>query len=45
MKCEICIDVDDLAMAVRFYGEGIGLSVVKHETEWAQLKVGSKQFG
>jgi predicted enzyme related to lactoylglutathione lyase len=42
MKCEICIDVDDLARAVRFYGEGIGLSIVKVEQEWAQLKIGEQ---
>lgn len=42
MKCEICIDVEDVAEAVRFYGEGIGLSVVKHEKEWAQLKLGEQ---
>jgi predicted enzyme related to lactoylglutathione lyase len=42
MKCEICIDVDDVAKAVRFHGEGIGLSVVKHEEEWAQLKLGEQ---
>jgi len=33
MKCESCIDVDDVARAVRFYGEGIGLPVVKQEQE------------
>src|SRR5258708_6968705 len=42
MKCEICIDVDDVARAVRFYAEGIGLSVVKAEQEWAQLKIGDQ---
>ena len=40
----ICIDVDDVAEAVRFYGEGIGLSIVKHEKEWAQLKLGEQTF-
>jgi catechol 2,3-dioxygenase-like lactoylglutathione lyase family enzyme len=39
MRCDICIDVDDVAAAVRFYGEGIGLEVVKQEPDWAQLKV------
>jgi extradiol dioxygenase family protein len=24
MRCDICIDVNDVAEAVRFYGEGIG---------------------
>lgn len=42
MKCEICIDVDDVAGAVRFYGEGIGLTVVKQEANWAQLKIGEQ---
>ena len=44
MKCEICIDVDDVVRAVRFYEEGIGLSVVKHEEEWAQLKLGEQKI-
>jgi len=39
VKCDICIDVDDVGRAVRFYGEGIGLAVVKQEADWAQLKV------
>jgi predicted enzyme related to lactoylglutathione lyase len=39
MKCEICIDVDDVDRAVQFYGRGIGLTVVKQEQDWAQLKV------
>ena len=42
MKLEICIDVDDVAAAVRFYGEGIGLSVVKQEEDWAQVKIGEQ---
>jgi catechol-2,3-dioxygenase len=42
MKCELCIDVDDVVRAVRFYGEGIGLSVVKREEDWAQLKLGEQ---
>jgi catechol 2,3-dioxygenase-like lactoylglutathione lyase family enzyme len=40
VKCEICIDVDDVAREVHFYGDGIGLSVVKQESEGAQMKVG-----
>jgi catechol 2,3-dioxygenase-like lactoylglutathione lyase family enzyme len=40
VKCEICIDVDDVAHAVHFYGDGIGLPVIKQEPEWAQLKIG-----
>jgi len=42
MKCEICIDVDDVSHAVRFYAEGIGLTVVKQEADWAQLKLGEQ---
>jgi len=42
VKCDICIDVDDVGRAVRFYGESIGLSVVKQEADWAQLKVGDQ---
>ena len=42
MRCDICIDVDDVAAAVRFYGEGIGLEVVKQEPDWAQVKVGEQ---
>jgi predicted enzyme related to lactoylglutathione lyase len=42
MKCDICIDVNDVAEAVRFYGEGIGLSVVKQDQEWAQMKIGEQ---
>ena len=40
MKCDICIDVNDVAEAVRFYGEGIGLPVVKQDQEWAPMKIG-----
>ena len=39
VKCDICIDVDDVVRAVRFYGEGIGPTVVKQEAGWAQLQV------
>ena len=39
MKFEICVDVDDVDRAVQFYGRGIGLTVVKQERDWAQLKV------
>ena len=42
MKGEICIDVNDVAEAVRFYGEGIGLTVVKRDQEWAQMKIGEQ---
>ena len=42
MKCDICIDVDDVGRAVRFYGDGIGLTVVKQEADWAQLRVGEQ---
>jgi hypothetical protein len=36
------IDVDDVARAVRFYGDGIGLSMIKQEADWAQLKIGEQ---
>jgi predicted enzyme related to lactoylglutathione lyase len=42
MKCDICIDVDDVNRAVQFYGRGIGLTVVRQEPDWAQLKVGEQ---
>ena len=42
MKCEICIDVHDVRSAVRFYEQGIGLSVVRQEDDWAQLKIGDQ---
>src|SRR5215472_6514986 len=42
MKCEICVDVDDVERAVRFYGEGVGLEVVKKASDWAQLRVGEQ---
>jgi hypothetical protein len=42
MKLDICIDVDDIGRAVRFYGEGIGLTVVKQEPDWAQLRAGEQ---
>jgi len=40
--CDTCIDVDDVGRAVKFYGEGIGLPVVRQEVDWAQLKVGDQ---
>jgi catechol-2,3-dioxygenase len=42
MRCDICIDVDDVRRAVVFYGEGVGLSVVQEEADWAHLKVGDQ---
>src|ERR1700686_5434310 len=42
MKCESCIDVDDVRSAVHFYGQGIGLSIVQEEDDWAHLKVGDQ---
>ncbi len=44
MNLEICIDVDDVARAVEFYGRGLGLSVVEKHSEWAQLKLGDQTF-
>ena len=42
MEFSICIDVDDVDRAVVFYGRGLGLMVVKHEPDWAQMKVGDQ---
>jgi len=42
MKCEICIDVEDVDRAVQFYARGIGLTVAKQEQDWAQLKIGEQ---
>ena len=44
MKVEICIDVDDVDRAVEFYGRGLGLSVVEHQSEWAKLEQGEQVF-
>ncbi len=43
-KFNVCIDVDDVDRAVKFYGEGLGLKVARHEPEWAQIKVGGQTF-
>jgi catechol 2,3-dioxygenase-like lactoylglutathione lyase family enzyme len=40
MSFDLCIDVDDVARAVRFYADGIGFELVKQEAAWAQLKAG-----
>ncbi len=37
MKLEICIDVDDVEGAVKFYGQGLGLTVVEQHPQWAHL--------
>jgi predicted enzyme related to lactoylglutathione lyase len=42
MKLKICIDVEDVRRAAHFYGQGIGLSVIQEEEDWAQLKVGDQ---
>jgi len=44
MEFSICIDVDDVDRAVEFYGRGLGLTVVKHEPDWAQAKLGDQTF-
>ena len=44
MKLEISIDVDDVDRAVEFYGRGIGLTVVEHKSEWAQLELSGQTF-
>jgi predicted enzyme related to lactoylglutathione lyase len=42
MKFEICIDVDDVNSAVEFYSRGLGLTVAKHESDWAEIKIGEQ---
>jgi predicted enzyme related to lactoylglutathione lyase len=44
MEFSICIDVDDVDRAVEFYGRGIGLTVVEHHPDWAQVKTGDQTF-
>ena len=44
MEFSICIDVDDVARAVEFYGRGLGLAVVKQQPDWAQVKLGEQTF-
>lgn len=42
MKFDICIDVENVARAVEFYGRGIGLTVAQQEPDWAQIKCGEQ---
>jgi catechol 2,3-dioxygenase-like lactoylglutathione lyase family enzyme len=35
MKFDICIDVNDVARAVDFYGRGLGFEVVESHPDWA----------
>jgi len=44
MDFSICIDVDDVDHAVEFYGRGLGLTVVEHHPDWAQVKLGAQVF-
>ena len=44
MEFSICVDVDDVDRAVEFYGRGLGLSVVEHHSDWAQVKLGAQTF-
>lgn len=44
VKFDICIDVDDVDKAVEFYGQALGLSVVKVEPGWAQIKNDEQTF-
>jgi predicted enzyme related to lactoylglutathione lyase len=44
LRLEICIDVDDVDLAVEFYGRGLGLTVVACHSEWAQLKLDAQIF-
>jgi predicted enzyme related to lactoylglutathione lyase len=38
MSFDLCIDVDDVARAVRFYVDGIGFELEQQEADWAKLK-------
>ena len=33
-----------MARAVKFYGRGLGLTVVKQQPDWAQVKLGEQTF-
>jgi len=44
LEFSICIDVDDVDRAVEFYGRGLGLTVAKHEPDWAQVTLGAQTF-
>ncbi len=44
MEFQICIDVDDVDRAVEFYGRGLGLTVVEHHPDWAQVKLREQTF-
>jgi catechol-2,3-dioxygenase len=37
VRFEICIDVDDVERVVQFYSQGLGLTVIEHHPDWAQL--------
>ena len=44
MEFQICIDVDNVDRAVEFYGRGLGLTVVEHHSDWAQVKLREQTF-
>jgi predicted enzyme related to lactoylglutathione lyase len=44
MEFQICIDVDNVDRAVEFYGRGLGLTVVEHHPDWAQVKLCEQTF-
>jgi predicted enzyme related to lactoylglutathione lyase len=44
MEFQICIDVDHVDRAVQFYGRGLGLTVVEHHPDWAQVKLREQTF-
>ncbi len=44
MEFAICIDVDDVARAVDFYGRGLGLTVVEQHPEWAKVMSNEQTF-
>ena len=44
MEFQICIDVDNVDRAVEFYGRGLGLTVVEHHPDWAQVTLREQTF-
>jgi predicted enzyme related to lactoylglutathione lyase len=44
VRFEICIDVDDVERAVQFYSQGLGLTVIEHHPDWAQLALNEQTF-
>ncbi len=44
MKLEITIDVDDLDRAVEFYCEGLGLTLVERDPDWARVELNEHEW-